>query len=50
MLQLIALGEISSIQEGRKIIAETEKVKVFEEAHTPDCDEAYDRFCKVIKK
>ena len=50
MLQLIALGEIKTIEEGRKIIAETEKVKVFEEAHTPDWDEAFERFCKVIKK
>ena len=50
MLQLIALGEISSIEEGRKIIAETEKVKIFEEAHTDDWDEAFERFCKVIKK
>ena len=50
MLQLIALGEIESIEEGRKIIAETEKVKVFEEARTSDWDEAYVRFCKIIKK
>lgn len=50
MLQLIALGEIETIEQGRKIIAETEKVKVFEEAHTPDWDEAFERFCKVIKK
>ncbi len=50
MLQLIALGEIETIEQGRKIIAETEKVKVFEEAHTPDWDEAFERFCKIIKK
>ena len=50
MLQLIALGEIGSIEEGRKIIAETEKVKVFEEVHTDDWDEAFERFCNVIKK
>ena len=50
MLQLIALGEIETIEQGRKIIAETEKVKVFEEAHTPDWDEAFERFCKVITK
>ena len=31
-------------------VKETEKVKVFEEAHTPDWDEAFERFCKVIKK
>lgn len=50
MLQLIALGEIESIEKGREIIAETEKVKIFEEAHTDDWDEAFERFCKVIKK
>ncbi len=49
VLQLIALGAIESIDEGRKIIAETEKVKNFSQAHTPDWDEAYERFCKIIK-
>ncbi len=50
VLQLIALGEIENIREGRKIIAETEKVKTFDEVHTPDWDEAYERFCNIIKK
>lgn len=50
VLQLIALGEIKSISEGRKIIAETERVTTFNELHTPDWDEAYKRFCKVIDK
>lgn len=50
VLQLIALGEIESIDAGREIIAKTEKVKAFNEAHTPDWDEAYKRFCKIIKK
>ena len=50
VLQLIALGEIRSIDEGRKIIAETEKVKTYNQAHTPDWDEAYERFCNIIKK
>lgn len=50
VLQLIALGEIESISKGREIIAETEKVKTFNEAHTPDWDEAYERFCNIIKK
>lgn len=50
MLQLIALGEIESIEKGREIIAETEKVKIFREAHTDDWDEAFERFCKVITK
>lgn len=50
VLQLIALGEIESIEKGRRIIAETEKVKIFREIHTPDWDEAFERFCKIIKK
>ena len=50
VLQLIALGEIETIAQGRKIIAETEKVKTFNEMHTPDWDEAFIRFCEIIKK
>ena len=50
VLQLIALGEIENIAQGRKIIAETEKVKTFNEEHTPDWDEAFGRFCEIIKK
>lgn len=50
ILQLIALNEIENIEEGRKIIAETEKVKTFNEEHTPDWDDAYNRFCQIIKK
>ena len=50
ILQLIALGEIESIEEGRKIIRDTEKVKIFEKEHTPDWDEAFGRFCEIIKK
>ena len=48
VLQLIALGEIESIEEGRKIIAENERVKAFEEKHTPDWDEAFERFCRLL--
>ncbi len=50
VLQLIALGEIDSIAQGRKIIAETEKVKTYNEVRTPDWDEAFSRFCEIIKK
>ena len=50
VLQLIALGEIESVSEGRKIIAETEKVKTFRGEHTTDWDEAFERFCEIIKK
>lgn len=50
VLQLVALGEIGSIEEGRRIIASTEKVKNFVQEHTSDWDEAYERFCKIINK
>lgn len=50
VLQLIALGEIETIEKGREIIAETEKVKTFNEEHTSDWDEAFERFCEIIKK
>lgn len=50
VLQLIALSEIESIEKGRKIIAETEKVNTYNEERTPDWDEAYKRFCQIIKK
>ncbi len=50
VLQLIALGEIESIEKGREIIAENERVKTFNEEHSPDWDEAYKRFCETIKK
>lgn len=50
VLQLIALGEIGSVEEGRQIIAQTEKLKTFESERTSDWDDAYKRFCKIIKK
>ncbi|MBQ8502931.1 MAG: rhamnulokinase [Clostridia bacterium] len=50
VLQLIALGEIKSIEQGRRIIAQTEKVKTYNEEHTPDWDDAFNRFCKIIKQ
>lgn len=48
VLQLIALGEIESIEKGREIIAESEKVKTYNAMRTPDWDVAYERFCKII--
>lgn len=50
VLQLIALGEIKSIEKGREIISKSEKVKTFDEKGSPEWDEAYQRFCKVISK
>lgn len=50
VLQLIALGEIESVEEGRKIIAENENVKTYSKQHTSDWDDAFERFCEIIKK
>ena len=48
ILQLIALGEINDVDEGRKIIAETEKVTRFSKKRTTEWDVAYKRFCEII--
>ncbi len=48
LLQLIAIGEIKDVDEGRKIIAETESVTLFNEKRTKEWEEAYKRFCEVI--
>lgn len=50
ILQLKALGEISSVEEGRKIIARTEKTKKYMPEHTQQWDEAYERYKKIITK
>ncbi|MGN0522599.1 MAG: rhamnulokinase family protein [Eubacterium sp.] len=50
ILQLIALGEIGSIDEGRKIIAKTESVKTYNPSHSKSWDEAYDKFSEIINK
>ena len=50
VLQLIALGAIKDVDEGRKIIAETEKVTLFNKKRTAEWDVAYKRFCKIISQ
>ena len=50
ILQLKALGEIKSVSEGRKIIAKTENTKKYAPVHTPEWDEAYERYVKIITK
>lgn len=50
VLQLIALGEIKDIDEGRKIIAKTESVKKFNPHHDAEWDAAYCRFVEILKK
>ena len=49
VLQLIADGEISSVDEGRKIIAKTEQVKTYMPNHTMQWDEAYEKFVNIIE-
>lgn len=47
ILQLIALGEVKDVEEGRRIIARTETVKTYMPAHTHGWQEAYERFVSV---
>lgn len=50
ILQLIALGEIRDVEEGRKIIAKTEKTKKYTPNRTLNWDEAYKKYVNIIKK
>lgn len=51
ILQLIALGEIKDVDEGRKIIKNTEKIKYFKPAESKQkWNEAYNRFLKIVDK
>lgn len=49
ILQLIALGEISSIDEGRQLIAKTHQLNTFKPSHTEEWESAYDRFVRIIE-
>ncbi|MCC8016369.1 MAG: rhamnulokinase [Clostridiales bacterium] len=49
ILQLIAMKEIKSIDEGREIILKSEKIKTYNPLHTEEWDSAYSRFVKIIK-
>ena len=50
ILQLKALGEIKTVEEGRKIIAETENTNKYAPNHTRAWDEAYERYLKITTK
>lgn len=51
ILQLIALGEIQNVDEGRKIIENTEKIKYFKPAESKqNWNEAYNRFLNIVDK
>lgn len=49
ILQLIALGEIDNIDEGRQLISKTHKLNHFNPSHTDEWDSAYDRFVSIIE-
>lgn len=50
MLQLIALGAIEDVSEGRKLIRKTEKVTTYYPQKIDALDEKYRIFCDVIGK
>lgn len=50
LLQLVALGEIDSIEQGRAIIRQTEKVREYMPGEANKWDCAYNRFLKLLNK
>ena len=50
LLQLIALGDISSIEEGRALLRKQEKVKEYLPNDMESWERAYKKFCKIIIK
>lgn len=49
ILQLLALGEINSVEEGRVLIVKTETLKNYEPCHSPEWDKAYEKYVKIIE-
>ena len=49
ILQFIALGEIESVEQGRKIIAQNEKITNYAPSGNGAWDEAYERYVNVIE-
>ena len=49
MLQLIALGEIESVKEGRRILASSESVKTYLPENSEEFASAYEKFENIIK-
>lgn len=49
MLQLIALGEVSDINEARKMIAETQETKKYAFDRTADWDKAYEKYKSILQ-
>ena len=49
MLQLIALGDIKDVDDGREIIRAQESVKQYNPQNTDEWEKAYQSFCKTIR-
>lgn len=51
VLQLVALGELESVDEGRNLIASSEEIKKYEPCHNSSWDKAYEFFkTNVVNK
>ena len=50
MLQLIALGDIKSINEGRRIIRQSESIKTYLPENTEQNGSDYDKYLKILNK
>ncbi len=50
ILQLIALGQIDSVEQGRKIISKAEKIYTYNSNHTSDWENAYKIYVNIIEK
>lgn len=48
MLQLIALGEINNVEEGRQLIRNSEKTMQYNPASDKDWGSAYERYVKIL--
>ena len=50
LLQLLALGELSDLEEGRRLIARTEPVKTYHPKHCKDWEEPYQLYQTILSK
>ncbi len=50
MLQLIALGDLESVEAGRKLLASSESLKIYNPQNASEFSAAYDKFKTVITK
>ena len=48
MLQLIALGEINNVKDGRRLIAQSEALKKYIPRHNDEWEKAYKKFKEII--